>query len=131
MAQRIISLIILVLTLTLALTSCASLIHYQKNLGDGYDMDVLSTEDIEELAKQYNVEDYDEYISSITKVTNEETEAYAYFIKCVSSKKADDFASVVKKVVKSLAEPGSIVTVVDGRYILVGSKQVVNSAINK
>ena len=135
--KRIFALLSLICTLTICLVSCASLESYEKNLGSGYTTDYYSEDEIEDLADAFDV-DLPKYgVKAVMEATEKNTNFYAYFIECDSSKNAKKLANDLDETVEYLNKYYSkyytfeVIAKADGKYVLIGNEEVINKALNK
>ena len=130
--KKIISLLLLVCTLAICLTSCASLKSYKKNLGKDYKTDTYDLDEIEELAEEFGIDADDYGISAIMEAKDKDKGYYAYIIQCKSSKKAEDLVDDLEDIVKLMDKYYSfdVDAVADGKFVLVGNKDVIDDALN-
>ena len=133
MAKRIISAIILVLMLALSLTSCAQLDSYKKNLGDEYEIEMLTSKEIDELLHNLSVEADDYIIVDIMLATNDLGQL-AYFIECESSDEAKKLTRDTEDAVeegKNKYDCGEFKAELDGKFVLIGDAAIIDKAMGK
>ena len=132
--KKVLSILVLAMVLVLMLTGCASFDRYEKNLGKYYTVyHYEDADEIEDLADSFYV-DADEYdISAVMEVEDDYYGYYAYIIECGSHIKANRLARELEDVAEMMGEyyDVDVVSDVDGKYVLVGNKEVVEDALKK
>ena len=131
--KKIICLILLTLTLAITLTSCSSMKSYERNLGDGYKVEMYDEDEIEELAETFDIDADDYGISSIMEAEDRDKGYYAYIIKCKSKKMAEELVDDLDDIVKAMNNYYSldVDAVADGKFVLVGNEVVIDDALKK
>ena len=130
--KKIISFLLIICTLALCFTSCASLKSYEKNLGKGYKTSELDEDEIEDLADTFDI-DMDDYgVKAVIEAKDKKDGYSAYIIQCKSSKAAKELVDDLDDTLE-LMESLSIEVdaVADGKYVIVGYEDVVDDALGK
>lgn len=133
--KKIIGFLLLLCTLTLCLASCgtATLKSYEKNLGKNYKITAYDKDDIEDLAEKYSLDADDYGISAIIEAEHKNSGHDVIIIQCKSSKKAEELVYDLDLIVMliNLSPSFKVDAVADGKFVLVGSEDVIDDALNK